>query len=43
MDLQDRRKIAATEKVFRESKMCLPKSKNISKGENTHKWKDKTG
>lgn len=37
-ELQDRRKTEATEKVFRESKMCLQKSKKISIDENSHIW-----
>lgn len=37
-ELQDRRKTKATEKVFRESKICLQKSKNTSINENSYIW-----
>lgn len=39
IDCQDRRKIRAAEKVFREGKMYLSESKSRNKGENTPKWK----
>lgn len=39
IDCQDRRKIRAAEKKFREGKMYLSESKSRNKGENTPKWK----